>query len=152
MKNFKINMNRPQLTDADLAGKGDFGKLLKTYKAMKTPFFKKAKFWFGSSAVLVASVAAVILYSNLSTGANSSPAPFINPPVAEANIKPATYIVDPAQDSNIIHASGSKLHIPANAFLDDDGKPAKGPDRKSTRPELQSRGLISYAVFCLKKE
>ena len=120
-------MNRPQLTDADLAGKGDFGKLLKTYKAMKTPFFKTAKFWFGSSAVLVASVAAVILYSNLSTGANSSPAPFINPPVAEANIKPATYIVDPAQDSNIIHASGSKLHIPANAFLDDDGKPAKGP-------------------------
>src|ERR1043165_2670415 len=25
-------------------------------------------------------------------------------------------------------------------------------DRKSTRPELQSRGLISYAVFCLKKK
>ena len=118
-------MNRPQLTDADLTQKGDFNQLLKTYKAMKTPFFKAPKFWFGASAVLVASVAAVILLSKMNDMA-SEPAPFINPPMAQADIKSDAFVIDAESDSNLTYSSGSKIHIPANAFVDETGAPVKG--------------------------
>ena len=118
-------MNRPQLTDADLTQKGDFNQLLKTYKAMKTPFFKAPKFWFGASAVLVASVAAVILLSKMNDMA-SEPAPFINPPMAQADIKSDAFVIDAESDSNLTYRSGSKIHIPANAFVDETGAPVKG--------------------------
>ncbi|HRG89782.1 MAG TPA: hypothetical protein PLW44_12230, partial [Chitinophagales bacterium] len=129
MKNYKINMNRQPLTDADLNSKGDFNSLLKSYKAAKTPFFKATKFWFGTSAVLVASVTAVVVYMQLfmSAGTTLTTAPaFIQPPIAAADIKPNTYIIDAGQDSNLTCNSGSKIHIPANAFTDENGKPVNG--------------------------
>ena len=125
MKNFKINTNRPPLNDAELAPKGDFNQLLKSYKTANTPFFKVPKFWFGASAVLVASVASLIIYSKL-TDLETAPAPFINPPIAQVDIKSDSYQIDAEKDSNITYASGSKIHIPANAFTDDEGKPVKG--------------------------
>jgi hypothetical protein len=125
MKNFKINTNRPPLTDAELAPKGDFNQVLKTYKAMKTPFFKTPKLWFGASAALVASVAALIIFSKLAD-METAPAPFVNPPIAQADIKSDSYLIDAESDSNITYTSGSKIHIPANAFVDDKGVPVKG--------------------------
>lgn len=118
-------MNRPPLTDAELSGKGDFNQLFKTYKAMKTPFFKAPKFWFGASAVLVASVAAVIIYSKMAS-ISTGTTPFIHPPLAQANIKSDSYVIDAEKDSNLTYPSGSKIHIPANAFLDENGNPVKG--------------------------
>lgn len=129
MKNYKINMNRKPLTDADLSSKGDFNALLKSYKAAKTPFFKAPKFWFGTSAVLVASVTTVVVYMQLfmSAGAATSTIPsFIQPPIAGADIKPNTYIIDAGKDSNLTYTTGSKIHIPANAFTDDNGQPVSG--------------------------
>jgi len=125
MKNFKINTNRPPLSDAELASKGDFGQVLKTYKAMKTPFFKAPKFWFGSSAVLVATVASIIIY-NKTADMETISAPFINPPVAQVDIKSDSYLIDAESDSNITYPSGSKIHVPANAFTDENGNPVKG--------------------------
>lgn len=121
-------MNRPPLTDADLASKGDFNQLMKSYKAAKTPFFKAPKLWFGASAVLVASVAAVIMYTQLTPDSFESVTPpaFIQPPVAEADIKSESYVIDAESDSNLTHPSGSKIHIPAGAFLDENGQPVKG--------------------------
>lgn len=122
-------MNRQPLTDADLNSKGDFNSLLKSYKAAKTPFFKATKFWFGTSAVLVASVTAVVVYMQLfmSAGTTLTTAPaFIQPPIAAADIKPNTYIIDAGQDSNLTCNSGSKIHIPANAFTDENGNPVNG--------------------------
>jgi hypothetical protein len=125
MKNFKINTNRPPLTDAELAGKADFNQLLKSYNALKTPFFKTPKFMFGASAILVATVAAIIIYGKVA-GTEAGNPPFINPPVAQADIKTTTYVIDAGRDSNITYTSGSKIHIPANAFTDENGKPVDG--------------------------
>lgn len=122
-------MNRQPLTNAELSSKGDFNSLLKSYKAAKTPFYKMPKLWFGASAVLVASVAAVVVYLQLfataGTAPNTTPG-FIQPPVAAADIKPNTYIIDAGKDSNLTYTTGSKIHIPANAFTDENGKPVNG--------------------------
>jgi hypothetical protein len=130
MKNFKINMNRPPLNDSDLSPKGDFNQLLKNYKALKAPFYKTAKFWIGSSATLVATIAAVLVYTNVIDTASDDfkfkSDSCINPPVDNADIKPDTYLVNAESDSTVVHSSGSQIHIPANAFLDENGNPVKG--------------------------
>lgn len=124
MKNFKINKNRPPLSDADLNAGQDFDKLLKTYKAIKTPFFKTVKFWFGASALVMASIAGLLLYNKMPDSINE-PA-FINPPIEEANVQPSTFVVNASADSTLTYKSGSQIHIPANAFLDAAGNVVAG--------------------------
>jgi len=128
MKNFKINTNQQPLSDADIARGKDFGQVVKNYKAMKTSFFKAPKFWFGASSVLVATVAAVLVFNTFKTpdALPQRPSAFINPPVASADIKNETYVLNAQTDSTIIHPSGTRIHVPANAFLDKDGKVAQG--------------------------
>ncbi len=139
MKNFKINTNRPPLTEAELANKPDFNQLLKTYKAAKPPYFKTAKFWLGASAVVMASVAVVIILISKSGSMEKGNQPFVNPPVAQADIKSHNYVIDAGRDSNLTHSSGSKIHIPANAFLDETGKPVEG------KVDLQYREFANVA-------
>ncbi|MDB5281504.1 MAG: high-affnity carbon uptake protein Hat/HatR [Bacteroidota bacterium] len=125
MKNFKINMNRNSLSEEDIAKGKNFDQVLKNYSAMKPSFFKTPKLWFGASAVLVTTVAALLLYTKM---ADHIPAPpdFINPPIAAADIKSDQYLIDAESDSTIKYPGGSLIHVPANAFLDKDGKPVKG--------------------------
>ena len=125
MKNFKINMNRNSLSPDDITKGKNFDQVLKNYSAMKPPFFKTPKLWFGASAVLVTTIAALVLYTKLADSVTSAPE-FINPPIAEVNIKQVSYIINAGSDSTITYNSGSKIHIPANAFLDKNGQPVKG--------------------------
>lgn len=136
MKNFKINTNRPPLTDADLSSGKDFGQLMKSYNAMKTPFFKTAKFWFGSGAALVTTVAAVVILSQTLKKDSVNEAlipPFINPPIVEADIKSAVYVLEAEKDSIIDYITGSQILVPANAFLDESGNVVKGKVELSYR-------------------
>lgn len=139
MKNFRINKNRPPLSDADLTSGKDFGQLMKTYSAMKTPFYKTAKFWFGGTAALVTAVAAVLLLSKV-TNNNDGKQPvtasvtnFINPPIAAANISSAMYLIEAGKDSVLSYVSGSQIMVPANAFLDENGQVVSGQVELSYR-------------------
>ncbi|MCW5906835.1 MAG: hypothetical protein KIS94_03165 [Chitinophagales bacterium] len=134
MKNYKVNMNREPLTAADVKAGKDFGNLLKTYQAVKTPFFKTAKFWFGASAVVVAGVAGVLLY-NYMAGADMPAAPtsFIQPPVAEVNINATNFIINTASDTVVTYKTGSHIYIPANAFLNENGNVVTGEIELSYR-------------------
>ncbi len=118
-------MNRSLLTEDDIARGKNFNQLLKNYQAMKVPFFKAAKFWYSTSAIIVAGVAAVIIYNKVITAHVLNTA-FINPPMANADIKIDSYVVNAQTDSTIVYPSGSKIHIPANAFLDAKGDIVKG--------------------------
>lgn len=126
MKNFKINTNRPPLTEAEITGKADFNQVLKAYKAAKPPYFKTPKFWFGASALVVTAVTALVVLTKMSAPVETGLQSFIKPPVAQADIKSQTYVIDAGRDSNLTHSTGSKIHVPANAFLDETGKPAEG--------------------------
>lgn len=124
MKNFKINKNQQPLTEADIAKGKDFGKLLNAYKAAKVPFYKSPKLWIGASSVLVASIATLMIFKISGSGEPNQS--FISPPVASADIPNAVYVLNAQSDSTIQYPSGSKIHVPANAFLDKNGKVVTG--------------------------
>lgn len=127
MKNFKINTNRQPLTDADINAGKDFSKVLESYNAIKAPFYKTAKFWFGASALAVVATVAVLLFNGMDgkhTPLYSSN--FINPPVAECDIKKTGFIIPANADTVLTYQSGSKIQVPANAFLDESGKVVTG--------------------------
>jgi len=124
MKNFKINTSQPPLSEADIAKGKDFGQVVKAYKAAKIPFYKMPKIWLGSSALVAAGVAIFIVISKLTTP--DLPTAFINPPMASADIKSTTYVLNAQADSTITYPSGSKIHVPANAFRDKKGNVIKG--------------------------
>lgn len=125
MKNFKINNNQQPLSEADIAQGKDFGKLIKAYKVAKVPFYKTAKLWIGASSVLVASIAVLLIFDN--TGSlKAGTRPFIAPPLASADIKRTDYVLNAQSDSTINYPSGSKIHVPANAFRYKNGKIVTG--------------------------
>lgn len=124
MKNYKINMNREPLSDADITKGKDFDRLLKKYNAAKDPIYKTIKFWFGASALAAAAITGVLLFNYNNNPPNR--APFINPPIAAVNIPTTGYQVNTERDSTITYSSGSRIHIPANAFLDAKGNAVKG--------------------------
>lgn len=131
MKNYKINTNREPLTDADISAGKDFGKLMQGYQASKVPFFKTAKFWFGTSAVTItAAVALFMVYAKTMAPDNlpgtEQTIAFINPPMPEADIKREAYEINTSADTTLFYNTGSIIHIPANAFLDANGKPVTG--------------------------
>jgi hypothetical protein len=104
---------------------------MQAYQAAKPPFFKAPKFWFGASAVVVATVAAVLVYTKV-LHPDSIPAipdemtAFVNPPMPEADIKRDVYVLDTERDTILTHSTGSKLRIPAHAFKDAKGNVVKG--------------------------
>lgn len=123
-------MNREPLSDADINAGKDFGNLMQAYKAAKPPFFKAPKFWFGATAAIVATVVGVLIYTNALKLDNlpgvATETAFINPSMPEADVKRDVYVIDGGQDTMITHSTGSKLHIPANAFRDAAGNIVKG--------------------------
>lgn len=124
-------MNREPLSDADINAGKDFGNLMQAYKAAKPPFFKTPKFWFGASAVVVATVAAVLVYTKVLQPDTLPSAPdattaFVNPPMPEADIKRDVYVLDSERDTIVTHSTGTKLRIPAHAFKDVAGNVVKG--------------------------
>lgn len=125
MKNFKTNVNRPALSDEEIAAGKNFNAVFKSYQAARPSLFKTPKFWFGASALITASIVGVVLVSKMKTDSINA-TPFINPPIANADIKSDNYIINAQTDSVITYTSGSKIHIPANAFLDENGKIAEG--------------------------
>lgn len=132
MKNYKVNINRKPLTDADITKGSDFGQLLNTYKAMKPPIYKTLKFWAGSGAIAAVVTTAIVLLT-LKPGQVAITDTFISPPVAEADIKADKFIINTATDTVVTYKTGSKIHIPANAFLNENGEAVKGEVELSYR-------------------
>lgn len=127
MKNFKINTNRQPLTDADINAGKDFSKVLESYNAIKAPFYKTAKFWFGASALAVVTTVAVLLFNGMD--GKDTPiytSTFINPPVAECDIRNTGFVIPANSDTVLTYQSGSKIQVPANAFLDESGQVVTG--------------------------
>ena len=120
---YKINKNQAPLTDGDLASARNFNTVIKGYRSMKIPFYRSGKFLTRGSAIIVAvAVALIVLFDEKA----EKPKDFISPPFAQAVIPADSYTVDADSATEIDYKSGSKLHIPAAAFRDADGKPVSG--------------------------
>jgi len=151
----RINKNREKLSSEEIAKQRDFGSLLKqagSMQPMQKPFYKTWGFISGASAVLVASVATVI-YLNVNAPVNNEEKknkteqtipqgdytynnsdsvkfignkPFINPPFKNADKKFTSYKVNSSAPKEITYPTGTKIKIPKDAFVDNNGNGIKG--------------------------
>jgi len=125
MKN-KININRKPLTPSDIEKGKNFNALIENYKKATIPFYKRKLFYY---SIGVAASLIILFFVFVPQNKQYTPLaqrPFIDPPCKNLQIKFADYIVPAEQGGTYQYKTGSKITVPANAFLSKDGKIVKG--------------------------
>lgn len=144
----KTNLNRPEISSEDISKGKNFDSVLKKQMSMTKPLYKKP--WFLSSVVVavVGAVTAIALLpkdqvknnakldqvatvnadsavlSNYYLAEESKPT--INPPLAGVNVPYTVYKVIAEKGATLDFKTGSKVVVPKNAFVDENGKLLKG--------------------------
>ncbi len=143
----KININRPEISSEEIAKGKNFDSVLKKHGSANTPVFKNP--WFLSSVIVttVAVITTIVMLKNEPknkneesnqqvTAINDSIAlakfykseeakPCINPPLDGVNIPYTIYKVIAEKGATLDFKTGSKIVIPKNAFVDENGIPLK---------------------------
>jgi len=144
----KTNINRPEISSEEIAKGKNFNSVLNEQVTITKPFFKKG--WFLSS-VVVATVGVItavslliktpennIVKTNPAATINADDAvlsefykneeakPAINPPLEGVNVPYKIYKVIAEKGATLDFKTGSKMMIPKNAFVDENGKLLKG--------------------------
>ena len=132
--NFKFNP--PELTSAQINKHKDFDALLAQFEAAEATKPKlqvvQRRNWRRTltyiSSVGAAAMIALLLYFNIkSSGIEQVVAdklaamPYVNPPMMEMQKEYATFTIDGTAGGVYEYESGSKVTVPANAFIDKDG-------------------------------
>lgn len=144
----KTNINRPEISSEEIAKGKNFNSVLNDQVTITKPFFKKG--WFLSSMVvaIVGVITAVslliktpennIVKTNPAATINADDAvlagfykneeakPAINPPLEGLNVHYKIYKVIAEKGATLDFKTGSKMMIPKNAFVDENGKLLKG--------------------------
>jgi len=143
----KVNINRPKPSADEINQHKNFDSVLKNTAGMGAkPLLKKP--WFLSSMVVV--TAAIITTALVLTKKEQPPVvtenvqadadslalaafykaeqakPCIAPPVSGLNIPYTSFKVNAEKGAALDFKTGSKLNIPKDAFVDENGKPVKG--------------------------
>ncbi|MFH2143197.1 MAG: T9SS type A sorting domain-containing protein [Bacteroidota bacterium] len=129
MKNRKIQIDRPEITDNQILKHKNFDNITNSINPNSTSAFKSFKFWGISGLSVVAIITAIILlpYLKKSEGISKeevteeSLISVITPPVPEADIPYETHIIDNSKDTTIQSETGSLIFIPAKSFIDNKG-------------------------------
>lgn len=122
MKKFDIKENRPELSKAEIEKGMDFGKVLEGAAPAAKVFSLGRYLVTGIAAAVIVTVA---IYWNDFAGSepvNDAAAPLL----ANSANPPDTFVVNVTADTMLVYESGSKITIPANAFVDEKGDPVKG--------------------------
>lgn len=144
----KTNINRPEISSEEIAKGKNFNSVLNEQVTITKPLFKKG--WFLSS-VVVATVGVITAISMLTgnpenDNVKTNPAatinaddavlaefykkeeakPAINPPLEGVNVPYKIYKVIAEKGATLDFKTGSKMMIPKNAFVDENGKLLKG--------------------------
>jgi hypothetical protein len=145
----KVNINRPKLSAEEISRHKDFDSVLKnTVNAGAKPLLKKP--WFLSGMVVVSAAIITTVFvltkkeqhpvATVNTGQASDAGslaqaafykaeeakPCIAPPISGLNIPYTSFKVTAEKGAALDFRTGSKLTVPANAFVDENGKPVKG--------------------------
>lgn len=144
----KTNINRPEISAEEIAKGKNFNSVLNGQVTITKPFFKKG--WFLSSVVIatVGVITAVsmliktpennIVKTNQDATINADDVvlsefykneeakPSINPPLEGLNVPYKIYKVIAEKGATLDFKTGSKMTIPKNAFVDENGKLLKG--------------------------
>ena len=143
MREYKINMDRPDPTPEEIARNKDFSKVLSRYSTLTKPVYLKT--WFLSTAALVVAATALIIANVLidkprpgrhaeqsyvyepSQPDLMADVPFINPPMDGINVDYEHFQVNAEERSRLEYgSSGTQIKIPKGAFMDEDGRDVEG--------------------------
>jgi len=123
MEKYNIKENRPELSKAEIEQGMDFAKIsAKAFDGAKV-FSLKALLLTGIAAAAI--ITAVIFWPK-SEGHDE------NKTLAEKALLPTqanppdTFMVNTLKDTTLVYSSGTKITIPASAFVDEKGQPVKG--------------------------
>ena len=150
-KNYKIVINPKQPSQEQIAGHMDFDALLDQLEANKgqrnTGRIRRLYYYGGAAAAAIALL--LVLWGinpadyEQQQQAYFEEQPYIMPPFADVEPTFTSYKVDVNQGGVYEYASGSRLVVPAAAFMDDRGKLITG------EVEIRYREMHDYVDFFL---
>jgi hypothetical protein len=120
----KININREELSTEEINKHKNFKNVIGNAYKIPKPLYKTPKFFGG--ILLIVAIATVLFLEYIGSDDTIQKSEFISPPIPSLNIKDSCYKVDAMLGDTIKHSSGTKIIIPANAFVDDNGKIVAG--------------------------
>jgi hypothetical protein len=121
----KINKNREPITSEEINQNKNFKSVLNSYyKFPKKPLYKSPKL-FGAVMIIIA-LAVLVVIENINDREDKrndvQHENCISPPVPSKDIEDSVYIIDPQNADTLVHPSGTRICIPADAFVDSTGK------------------------------
>ena len=137
MKKYNIKINRPELVQSEIENGMDFSKL-KSNSTTKSKWLS-TKIVAGFVVVSIA-ILAVIWFGNKIGNSESAEQAKLPTNINVAD----TFIVNAEKDTTLLYKSGSRIKIPANAFVDENGKEIKGNVKVKYR-EFHNVGEILLA-------
>ncbi len=178
-KNYKFIIN-PSPPDSEKIDRyRDFDALLKKHEEGKTPV-RKLRVWYLSGAVAASVLVVLSIFWMVQSQqplpyekeamAYFASQPFVNPPMSEIKVPVSETTVESAKGDTLVFNSGSKVIIPAAAFVDQNGRPVDGQvniqfkemhdfvdfflsgipmhyDSNGVRYQLESAGMIEIRGF-----
>ncbi len=124
MKKTKIIIDRAPLSAEEIAQHRNFAAVLQGAQTQNRPVYRSN--WFiANSIILVVGAGIWLGLANMDKG-NNAEKPFVNPPFPAQQKAMTVYLVATDQPQELQYATGSKIIIPANAFVLQDGTPATG--------------------------
>lgn len=132
-KQYKIHVNPKRLTSQQIARHKNFGKLLQQFQSQPQPKPIVRRLLYAVGAV-AAVLAGLIIFSQLFNNQSFeqkqkawfASQPFINPPLDEFKPQFSSFRVNPNEGGIYEYPSGSRLIVPAAAFLDENGQTVSG--------------------------
>lgn len=123
MEKYTIKENRPDLTKAEVEQGMDFDKIMHAATHRAKTFRLGRYLAVGIAAAVIATLA---VYWPSLTGSDQEEAPRTVAMLPnEANV-PDTFVVNTIKDTLLVHTSGTRIRIPANAFINEKGEPVSG--------------------------
>ncbi len=130
MKRIKITTKEP-LSSEEIKSKMNFDQFIAGHTPVNP--FLSTKAWFIGGLSLATIAAVTVALMNYSKGegpkkfSEDTVRSFIAPPIPKMNIEDNALVISGNSDTTINYASGTKVFIPANSFVDKDNKPVNGP-------------------------
>src|SRR4051812_47467121 len=116
MKKYTIKENRPELTKAEIEQGMDFSKIKSKVAAPAKIISLKRYALMGMAATVI--VTLTIFWPEISGGEQTHFGKETVQLPGNSN-PPDTFVVNTAKDTTLIYDSGTKINIPASAFVDE---------------------------------
>ncbi|MCE9540180.1 MAG: hypothetical protein K8R85_13335 [Bacteroidetes bacterium] len=127
MDKLKFKKDREKLSDQEIGQHMNFDKFISGYAPVKSWFPKGTQFYSLIAAVAVVLVAAVYLVFRSDKNESAvSIKPFIDPPTLSMNISSAVFEGNNQYDTTFVYKTGTLIHVPASAFVDEKGNDING--------------------------